>query len=197
MADPARRRGARSLVRGGGEEVGLVCFRGPPPSPWTGRPSPSGATTPCTSAGLPRRGEDATEVDLAELARRSSTATRFVTCRMRRSRPTRGSTSRRRPSSSRTLNMLLAKNVEAGRLMAASRVGAGQLDQLAASRARRPGRRAVRLLRHAAGGLRHPARVHGQARAGAHRDGARRRRRDHAQGFHPNVPSGHPISFLW
>jgi hypothetical protein len=37
----------------GGEEVGLVCFHGSATVTWTGRPSPSAATTPCTFRGTP------------------------------------------------------------------------------------------------------------------------------------------------
>jgi len=40
------------------------------------------------------------------------------------------------PGSSRQLNMLIGKNVEAGRLVAGLRTRSGQLDELASARAR-------------------------------------------------------------
>jgi len=103
----------------GAEEVGLVCLQGPGASRSTDRPSPSAATTPCTSArrpcrradghgrrprGVPRAGGEPVplrHVRYAEVV--ADPGLHFKA----------GG-----PSSSRTLNMLLAKNVEAGRLMA-------------------------------------------------------------------------------
>jgi len=118
----------RPEARSGGERNGPRLFAGSPRHRgW--QAFTLGRYDACTSRDSRVR-EDGGRVDLAELRAPVEHGTRFVTCRMR-SHGDPGSTSRPAAVEFAHADMLLAKNVEAGRLMPASRVGTAT-DQLAA-----------------------------------------------------------------
>ncbi len=180
--------GERLTVEPGEFETGLICLKGAATIAAGGQ---TFAVTPYDTLYVPRDmtfevTAGAPGCDFAELAAKVAHAVpAAVRAVCRRAEGSRACTSApAAPRRSATLNILIGKNVEAGRILAGVTFSApGQLDVVAAARARRDARRGVSLHRHAGARVRRAAGLLECGRAGARDDRARRRRRAHAAGL--------------